>query len=208
MSQYMSVIPRELDLFRGVFPGLEEVEEFAGVEDVVGVEGVFDGGHGLEFGLGEFEVGERGFGEADAMFSADGAAEFGDFFHDLANGFGGGGTGFQGGAVVHDVDVEVSVAGVPEDSDGQVGVLPDLIHVFDKVGLLAKRDDDVLIELGVGQHEHGGGAFAADLPEVFCVFGILGFEVLDAGLLKPGLDDFGIFQHLCGVAIDFHQDKW
>ena len=170
-----------MDFAGSVLPGLEEVEEFAGVENVVGVKSGFDGGHGLEFGLGKFEVGEGSFGEADTVFSADGATDFRDFLHDLTNCLGGGSACLQCCPVIHDVDVEVAISGVTKDGDGKMGILPNLINVFDKVGLLTKWDNYVLIELGIRQHEHGGGAFAADLPEVFSVFSILCLDVIDTG---------------------------
>lgn len=89
--------------------GVVEVEDDTWIEDAGRVEGAFDGVHGAEVGGGAGEVEPGFFGDADAVFGADGAAEGGDEAEH----------GVVGCFVVRweaeEVDVEVTVAGVAEE---------------------------------------------------------------------------------------------
>src|ERR1039457_3656360 len=68
-------------------------------------------------------------------------------------------------AVVHDVDVEVPVPQVAERGDGQAGRLSQALEEAGESNVVAHRNDDVLVQLRVAKLEHGGRAFAPDLPE-------------------------------------------
>ncbi len=102
---------------------LEGGEKFAGVEDVVWVEGFFEGEVGLVGDIGDGVAPPAVFGDADAVFSCDGAFPGDDLEEEFVEGgfgaFADGGV-FHGGD--HDVDVDVAVASVTEAGDGEAGL--------------------------------------------------------------------------------------
>src|SRR5437868_6302503 len=61
---------------------LLEVEDFAGVHDVVGIENAFDALHQVDFGLRAGEAQEGFFSQADTMFRRNGPTMFHDGFKD------------------------------------------------------------------------------------------------------------------------------
>ena len=96
-------------------------EEFFGVRDVVGIEGVANAVHGGEVGFGEHVAHDALLLAADAVFAGDGAAgvdaELKDFVGEIERAF------FFAcvRGVVEDHGVEVAVAGVEDVGDAQAG---------------------------------------------------------------------------------------
>lgn len=89
--------------------GVVEVEDDAWIEDAGRVEGAFDGLHGVDVGGGAGEVEPGFFGDAHAVFGANGTAEGGDEAKDGVVGF------FVVRWEAEEVDVEVAVAGMAEE---------------------------------------------------------------------------------------------
>ena len=72
---------------RGRRPERKRIEHFSTVEDAFGIEDGAEGAHDFHLGVaGEFRE-ERFFGEADAVFAGDGAAEANGFVEDFFEGF-------------------------------------------------------------------------------------------------------------------------
>lgn len=149
-------------------PRSRSAEELAWVEEAAGIEGVFDG---LMEGAAGVVDGVREpafFGDADAVFAADDAAEAEDVAEEIVEG------GVGAGALVrvihvgnHDVDVDVAVAGVAEAGDGEAAADLEACGEFDEIDETAARDDDVLVEFGEAGVAETVGEFAAHLPEGF-----------------------------------------
>lgn len=143
-------------------------EELAWIEEEEGIEGVFDGlmegAAGVVDGVGEPTF----FGDADAVFAADDAAEAEDVAEEVVE------SGVGAGALVrvlhvgdHDVDVDVAVAGVAEAGDGEAAADLEACGEFDEIDETAAGDDDVLVEFGEAGVAETVGEFAAHLPEGF-----------------------------------------
>lgn len=127
-------------------PRSGSAEEFAWVEEAAGIEGVFDGlmegAAGVVDGVGEPAF----FGDADAVFAADDAAEAEDVAEEIVEG------NVCAGALIrvlhvwdHDIDVNVAVAGVTEAGDREAAADLEGGGEFDEVDEPAAGDDDVFV---------------------------------------------------------------
>ncbi|MDB6016790.1 MAG: hypothetical protein JWR19_1279 [Pedosphaera sp.] len=171
-------------------------DEFAGVEDVVGVEGVFDALMEVaELGAGgEFPPGH--FGEADAVFAGDDAAPGEDLTEEVVEGGIAAGRGTRPRGVHHDVDMDVAVTGVAETGDGEAVLLLEAGSEAEEVFEAATRNDDVFVEFGEAGVAEGIGEFAAELPDGFAL-----------GIAQAALNEEGaVFANDFGQSAEFAAD--
>ena len=144
------------------------VEELSGVEDVLGVEGIFEGSVKLEGGVAEGMFDPRFLGEADAVFAGDDAAVFEDPGEEEVEGGVGSFPDTRIFVVIdHEVGVDVTITSMAETGDGDAGLLLQVLSELDELDEFGARDDDVLVELGEAGVAEGVGEVAAELPNEF-----------------------------------------
>ncbi len=189
-------------------PRSGSAEELARVQEAAGIEGVFDGlvegAAGVVDGVGEPAF----FGDADAVFAADDAAEAEDVAEEIVEG------NVGAGALIrvlhvgdHDVDVDVAVAGVAEAGDGEATADLEACGEFDEIDETAAGDDDVFVEFGEAGVAETVREFAAHLPEGFD-FGVGGawFDA-DGSVGAEETSDFAEFgADAGGGAVEFCEE--
>ena len=189
-------------------PRSGSAEEFPRVEEAAGIEGVFDGlmegAAGVVDGVGEPAF----FGDADAVFAADDAAEAEDVAEEIVEG------GVGAGALIrvlhvwdHDIDVDVAVAGVAEAGDWEAAANLEACGEFDEIDEAAAGDDDVLVEFCEAGVAETVGEFAAHLPEGFDFrVGGAGFDA-DGTVGAEETSDFAEFGADAGCgAVEFGEE--
>ena len=72
-------------------------------------------------------------------------------------------------SIQHDVDVNVSVAGVPKAGDGQIDFLLKTRGEAEQILQPSARHDDVFVQFCEAAGAERGGKFAPDLPDFFTV---------------------------------------
>ena len=189
-------------------PRSGSAEELARVQEAAGIEGVFDGlmegAAGVIDGVREPSF----FGDADAVFAADDAAEAEDVAEEVVE------SGVGAGALMrvlhvgdHDVDVDVAVAGVAEAGDGEAAADLEAGGEFDEIDETAAGDNDVLVEFGEAGVAETVGEFAAHLPEGFdFLVGGAGFDA-DGAVGAEETGDFAEFgADASGGAVEFCEE--
>lgn len=190
----------------GVVPDVGDVEDLAGGENMVGIEGVLDGEHGVDFRRGVLEAQEGGLGDADAVLAGDGAAEGDDFFHHEPDAFLGAESLDGVVAVIHDVDVEVAVGGVPEGGGGQVCARVNFAGVLDQGDVGVEGDDNVFVELGIAELIHGLGTGATGVPESFGLGWVGSFTPGWRVPARPGAEVRDVVGEGAGGAVDLNEE--
>src|ERR1017187_4889359 len=179
------VVPGKPDVDPPALPHAEHLEHLARIEDSAGVERALHRLHRPDRRGRMLEPEERRLGEADPVLARDRPAAADDHPHQLED-RARRRAAFRGiRAVVHDVDVEVPVPQVAERGDGQAGRLSHALEEAGESNVVAHRNDDVLVQLRVAKLEHGGRAFAPDLPEPRRLAPVPRRPVREPGPLRP-----------------------
>ena len=120
-------------------------KNFTGVEDAVGVEGLFDGEHDIKAST-MFSGHVFGFADADAVFTCGRSPELDGFHDDEAIGF--------EGVLILDIptkgkfDVDVAITSVTDHVAGDVALVTELLDIGDEFGVGTDRYGDIVDEEG------------------------------------------------------------
>ena len=148
-------LPNRLNGVEDEIHALDLGEEFAGIEDPVGVEEGLDAAlQGETFGA-EFQGDEGGFFAADAVLTGQGAAEGEDLLEKALESVAGAGHFGLVAGMNEEIDVEIAIAGMTEADDEELLIAGDGLDFQEQLQQAADGDDHVLIDLE-GGHGLGG----------------------------------------------------
>ena len=152
--------------------------------------------HGPDGGGAVLDPQERRLGEPYPVLARNRAPEGDHGPHELAH-RPLGGAGFPRVVpVVHDVHVQVPVGKVAERGYGKARLPAQALEKTGEGEVLAHRDDDILVQLGIAELEHRSRAGTAHLPEAFGLGAAAGRAVGDAVARRPPEDQGALLADL------------
>lgn len=173
-------------------------EHFAGVGDGLWVELRADAFHEGDAGGVEHFGEELTFFDSDAMFTGDGATELDAEADDLGGDIFSAVEGAGDATIEEDEWVEVSVSGVEDIGDGDLGSLADALDFAKGEAEFAAWDDAILDDEIGAQSSDGGEDALATFPDEHAFIGV-GGDLNSAG--TGGLDE--LFQALLVAGYGF-----